>query len=418
MLTALAVTASPAADTPSVVLIMADDLSSDYLSVYDRDGVPTPNLERMADEGIKFVNYMSPSICGPARSALVTSRTPRHSNTYHNYLDHRGYDQDVNRFLTLAQMFELQGYATCFTGKWNTPGKMLHYDTALVWEHDARTDCAMEDASTASRYWYPALSDEAGNRVAAAATSFGPDLFAAHGLAFLREKLDKDEPFLWHYAMVEPHGIRGNRSPDVPGTVSLNDAQRYRSLLAYMDKRVGAVLDAVAGTNTIVIFVADNPTATEGKSWATPKGMFVPCLVWGAGIARRGHSKEMLTVHDLMPTLGQAIGAPAFYSAGRAHYDYWTGAAPVTAGKKMSYIGASQIWATRKLYFVRDAVRGNADGTLTRGRTSNEKRGDAIKRRASRSLTRWCGPMLREGVGMLRRNSFAAKWIKVEKRER
>ena len=400
------------ASTPNVVMIMADDLSSEYLSAYHGKGVPTPNLERMAAEGIKFVNYVSPSICGPARAALVTSRSAKVTNVYHNKMYSPRISQDVNRFFTMGNMFKTQGYATCFTGKWNIPGPMLHYDTALVWDFDATTGCAMEDSYTSSRYWFPALEDENSVRVPTDASSFGPDLFAAHGMAFLQDKLQADEPFFWHYAMVEPHKVRGNDIPNAPGYSGSTSAARYRNMISYMDSKVGEVLDMVIGTNTIVVFVADNPTATEGKSWATPSGMFVPCIVWGSGIAQRGHTEALFTVHDIMPTLAKAIGAPTFTTDGRDHYDYWTGASHVTAQRKMSYIGASQVLVAGRDFFVRDAVRGNPEGIM---RPKGKK---AELRRYGRLLNDWCGPMLQEGRGALRGDKrFTSYWINIEKRE-
>ena len=123
-LTAVLVTlvsgASNAAEPPpNIVFIMADDLGIGHLGCYGQKKIKTPNVDRMAAEGIKFTQFYSgASVCAPARSVLMTGLHTGHTPVRNNGLDRHLSDQDV----TVAEVLKQAGYATGGFGKWGLGG--------------------------------------------------------------------------------------------------------------------------------------------------------------------------------------------------------------------------------------------------------------------------------------------------------
>src|SRR5262249_32173952 len=119
----LTASASLAADRPNVVLIVADDLGYGDLGCYGQETIPTPNLDRLAREGIRFTQaYAGSTVCAPSRCALMTGKHTGHCRVRGNALVPLQ-PEDV----TVAEVLKSAGYATALIGKWGlgepgTPG--------------------------------------------------------------------------------------------------------------------------------------------------------------------------------------------------------------------------------------------------------------------------------------------------------
>src|SRR5215211_2412862 len=123
--------AAKTASRPNIVLIFADDLGINDLACYGRKDHSTPNLDRLASEGMRFTcAYAAQPICSPSRAAIMTGKCPARLNLT-NYLPGRP-DAPSQRLLqpriegqlpleevTIAEMLQRAGYATGFFGKWH-----------------------------------------------------------------------------------------------------------------------------------------------------------------------------------------------------------------------------------------------------------------------------------------------------------
>ena len=128
-----------AAKPPNIVLIMADDLGYGHLGSYGQTKIETPNLDRMAAEGMRFTAaYAGSTVCAPSRSVLMTGLHGGHTSVRGNLGDAHLGDSDV----TLAEMLKQAGYATGAYGKWglglaDSPGHPLRqgFDDFLGYLH-------------------------------------------------------------------------------------------------------------------------------------------------------------------------------------------------------------------------------------------------------------------------------------------
>src|SRR5688572_15010402 len=113
-----------AADRPNVVLILADDLGYGDLGCYGHPKFKTPNLDRLAAEGVRFTQFNCPApLCAPTRAALMTGRYPTRCGLTTNPAPDSTPPQDHFRLaaaeITLADLLGHSGYATGMVGKWH-----------------------------------------------------------------------------------------------------------------------------------------------------------------------------------------------------------------------------------------------------------------------------------------------------------
>ncbi|MEM7387651.1 MAG: sulfatase-like hydrolase/transferase, partial [Verrucomicrobiota bacterium] len=115
-----------AADQPNILILYADDLGFGDLSIQNPDSkIPTPNLDRLAKEGMRFTDgHSSSGICTPSRFALLTGR--HHWRDFHGIVGAMGKSVFRPERLTLPEMLQEKGYATAAIGKWH-----------LGWDWDA-----------------------------------------------------------------------------------------------------------------------------------------------------------------------------------------------------------------------------------------------------------------------------------------
>lgn len=116
---------------PNIVVILVDDLGWPDVSVYGRKTVPTPNLERLARDGVAYTNgYVAASVCAVSRAALLTGRMPQRYGFQYNLDDSANHDQGLPLDqATLADRLKAQGYRTAAIGKWHQGYTPAYYPT-------------------------------------------------------------------------------------------------------------------------------------------------------------------------------------------------------------------------------------------------------------------------------------------------
>ena len=314
---------------PNVLLVMADDLGYECLSVNGSTSYKTPNLDEMARTGVRFTHAFAQPLCTPTRLQLMTGQ--------YNFRNWRSFGVMDPSEKTFGHMMQRAGYRTLITGKWQLfsydapPSKyrgtglrpaQAGFDEYLLW-HDALSE------DKGSRYADPVLNLN-GTMMTGTKGKYGPDQFSDYLIDFMTRH--KDKPFFAYYPMALTHGPFNAtpRSADWRDGDRLKDDPKYfKDMVEYMDADMGKVLAAVdrlgLASNTIVIFYADNGTPPEitsrmgdrvipgGKRLTTEAGMRVPMIARWRGKSPEGRvCNDLIDSSDFLPTLCEATGAKWF----------------------------------------------------------------------------------------------------------
>ncbi len=322
-------------DRPNIILMMADDLGWQDLSAYGNDRVPTPNIDRIATQGVRFTQFYSASaVCTPTRVSVLTGKYPIRFDVRRHFTDRGEY---LPLTVTLPQLLKSAGYRTAHIGKWHlggvrekdlgnrdlSPGPIEHgfdhYLTQLE-QQPIRGELGRERIlyRQGTRYL---LSNEA--RLDSLHPHFGryyTDVNGREAIRFLKECFGQNVPFFINLWWLTPHTPYEEGPPaewEATAAEDISDDQhRFRSMVARMDYQVGRIyeiLDALGITEeTIVLFLSDNGGAWEanigplkgGKTDLHEGGIRVPFLAsWPGHIPRGSVVNELGHTNDLLPTL-------------------------------------------------------------------------------------------------------------------
>jgi len=332
--------ASAPSRPPNIVLILADDLGYGELGCYGQKQIATPNLDRLAAEGIRFTQaYAGSTVCAPSRCALMTGLHTGHARVRGNhYPDVPLRPEDI----TITEILKKAGYRTALVGKWSLGGlSTTGYPTRKGFD-----EWFGYFSQTHAHDYYPDLLLEQereylvrGN-FGTKKTVWAHDLFTERALAFIRRR---PQPFFLHVCWTIPHanneaGRDTGNGMQVPSDAPYSDRdwpqpeKNYAAMITRMDADVGKLMEALRETgqeqNTIVIFASDNGPHREGghdpnffdsngplrgiKRDLYEGGIRVPMLVrWPARIKPGQVSDQVWAFWDMLPTLAEAAGASA-----------------------------------------------------------------------------------------------------------
>lgn len=340
---------------PNILLILADDLGYGDLGCYGQKQIATPNLDRLASEGIRFTQaYAGSTVCAPSRCVLMTGLHTGHAWVRGNrYPDLPLRPQD----LTLTEILKKAGYRTALYGKWSLGGlATTGYPTRRGFD-----EWFGYFSQTHAHDYYTYLLLE-GEREYLVRGNFGAkktvwvhDLFTERALDFIRRR---PQPFFLHLCWTIPHannevGRDTGNGMEVPSDEPYSNRdwpqpeKNFAAMITRMDTDVGKLMQALRETgqdeNTIVIFTSDNGPHREGghdadffdsngplrgiKRDLYEGGIRVPMIVrWPARIRGGQVSDQVWAFEDLLPTLVQAAGLePPRGLDGISMLDAWLG---------------------------------------------------------------------------------------------
>lgn len=322
-----------AADKPNIVILLADDLGYGDLSCYGHPSIRTPQLDRMAAEGLRFTDFYSASeVCTPSRAALLTGRYPIRSGMCETPGARRVLFPDSPGGLppseiTLAEALKSHGYATAHVGKWHLgihPGSRpldQGFDSSLGLPYsndmDPRPDLprgSVKSPNPPADGWnVPLIRD--GRIIERPADQANlTKRYTEEAQRFIRA--NKDRPFLLYLAYTMPH-VPLFASPAFKGK-SLRGI--YGDVVEEIDASVGDILASVraegVSDRTLVFFTSDNGPwlpmdqqggsaglLRDGKGSTWEGGMRVPAIAWMPNRIPRGLTSEPVTMLDLFPTV-------------------------------------------------------------------------------------------------------------------
>ena len=330
------------ADTrPNVVLIFSDDQGIGDVGCYGSE-IPTPHIDRIAEQGIRFDRwYSASSICTPSRYGLMTGRNPiRSTDQLLSALmflssedKHRGIEADAT---TLGDMFAGRGYATAAIGKWH----LGHGDPSF---HPLRHGFQSFRGHTGGcidyfTMTYGRIADWYEDERLVSKNGYATELITDEAVAFINQQNLHRQPYFLYLAYNAPHFGKG-WNPSQNETVNIMQAQgrdlqrvasigdkvrrEFAAMVVSLDDGIRRVLDAVERSiyadNTLVIFLTDhggdpvyggnNGPLRGDKATLFEGGLRVPCVMrWPARIKPGTRSRRVCSSLDLFPTFCQLAG--------------------------------------------------------------------------------------------------------------
>lgn len=321
---------SRADDRPNVVIIYTDDQGSVDANCYGSTDLVTPNIDRLAAEGIRFTQMLAPSaICSASRSGLLTGLMPPRAGVPSNVSSREGEEGMPSAKFTIAEAFQAVGYRTGHIGKWHlgyTPETMPN---GQGFDHSFGHMGGCIDNYSHFFYWRgPNRHDlwENGKMIWRDGEYFG-DLMQDQLSEFL--KAGKEEPFFIYWAINWPHyPLQGKEKwrevyKNVP-----HPRDKYGAFVSTTDELIGTFLERLESAglreNTILVVQSDHGHSVEERTFfgggsAGPYrghkgtlfegGLRVPSVIsWPAGLPKGETRAQFVTGMDWFPTLAELAG--------------------------------------------------------------------------------------------------------------
>lgn len=355
---------------PNIVLILADDLGYGDLGCYGQEKIRTPNIDRLAAEGMRFTRfYCGAPVCAPSRCVLLTGKHLGHAAIRDNSeVQPEGQLPLPAEEATLGELLQAAGYRTAAIGKWglgppNSSGDPNRQGFDLFFGYNCQRHAhnyypsylyrnaeriALDNPPFAAHQKFPADADPQDSRVFAQyqGSDYAPDLMLEEAVRFIRDH--RDQPFFLYFASPIPHlALQVPESslaeylgqfPETPylGGKGYLPHRAPRACLAamisHLDRQVGRIMETLdelgLADDTLILFTSDNgpPEDVGGadtqffnsngslrgfKGSVFEGGVRVPLVArWPGRIPTGTISSRIAIFYDLLPTLMEAIHRP------------------------------------------------------------------------------------------------------------
>ena len=343
---------------PNVIYILADDLGYGDLSAFGQVRLETPNIDSLAEKGMKFTQHYSGStVCAPSRCALLTGKHIGHAVVRGNTrIMPEGQEPMPADTFTLAHMFKNAGYTTALFGKWGLGGPgSVSEPLKMGFDRFYGYNCQRH-----AHHYYPYFlwndhqREMLWGNFGMETEDYAPHLIQYQALKFIEE--NKDRPFFCYYAMIQPHAemfapeeyMKKHRGKYLPessyeGTDSGKDFRKFAygsqpeahaafaAMVEIMDEDVGELVakleDLGIADDTLIIFTSDNGPHMEGghnpdyfnsngglrgyKRDLYEGGIRVPMIAyWPGEIPGDTTTDHISAFWDVLPTMTELIGEP------------------------------------------------------------------------------------------------------------
>lgn len=335
-----------AAEKPNFVLFLVDDMGYGDIGAYGSNYHETPNIDRLASEGMKFTHgYAACTVCSPSRAAILTGVYPGRLHLTDWIAGHRRRNPKLkipdwkmyvdHERITLAEALKEGGYNTMFAGKWHL---MPTRDRANMAQHLPTRHGF--DINVGGREWgqpkgpgkyfhpfaMPNLDGQKGDYLT--------DRLTDESIKFM--EANRDRPFFLYLSYYAVHGPLMTKRPLLDKYTakvkrSASDGKRwagrttpvYAGMIQSIDESVGRIMaklsDLQIERNTVVIFTADNGGTSQassgglrgGKATAWEGGVREPFLIKWPGVVKGGSVTDSMAIGtDLYPTMLEMAGLP------------------------------------------------------------------------------------------------------------
>jgi len=325
---------------PNIILLLADDLGYGELGSYGQKLIETPELDRLAQRGMRFEQfYAGSSVCSPSRGVLMTGKHAGHATIRGNM---GFYDVGEPRRtalrkdeITVAEMLKTAGYQTAFVGKWHLdlPEDPSTWAFARGFDFSIQEQWGISAAGTkflGTDHWlhgaqkfmpYPLEDFES------------LDHFRTNLIMEFLDHKEADRPFFIFMSYRAPHGHeRAIGNTELYADRGWSPNQRlHAAKITLLDRQVGRLLDRLEAdgdlANTLILFTSDNGPHSEGGRDFRPNafassgpfrgikrdmyegGVRVPLIAYWPGKIEGGSvSRHQSAFYDIMPTFAQVAG--------------------------------------------------------------------------------------------------------------
>jgi arylsulfatase A-like enzyme len=312
-------------EKPNFIIFFTDDLGYNDIECYGAPRIRTPNLNKMAEEGVRFTDFYAQAVCGPSRAALLTGSYPIRIAEPGNT---KGLHTKLHpKELTIAELLKAEDYLTACIGKWHAGEGKGQMPLDQGFDYFMGTPLfngftkLIEDASFRCQVIRNTAIIDTINNV----EEMGQltRMYTEEAVNFIRQ--NKDVPFFLYLAHNMPHVPLG-ASPAFRGK---SEDGFYGDVIEELDWSMGEILKVLKeenlDENTLLIFTSDNgPWIEDGiddhagsafplkgnKMQTWEGGIRVPCIMRWPGQIRAGtESHELLTTMDFFPTFSELSGA-------------------------------------------------------------------------------------------------------------
>jgi len=327
------VTAAVGKKRPNIIILLADDMGYSDLGCYDSEYIKTPNIDKLASQGVKFTNsYAAAPNCSPARAGFLTGRIASRTGMY-SYVPDTAHPMCLRQYeITLPTLLKQAGYETAHFGKWHLAGATdPSYPNDHGFDYTFGTEAhAMKNGvayyKDPDNYWRNGVP-------VGSLTGYACEVVTDGAIDWIENRRQcPDKPFFQFVCFHEPHrpvlpaedlpaDIMAMYPPPLDQTSETG--ARYYANITNLDRHIGRFLDKLdqmhLSENTFVAFLSDNGPWRNGsqgplrdkKSFVFEGGIRTPGIIrWP------GHSKaetvcdEPISFVDFLPTFCEITGAP------------------------------------------------------------------------------------------------------------
>ena len=324
---------------PNIVYILADDLGFAELGCNGSDRYKTPNIDALANSGVRFTRFYTVPLCGPSRAMILTGRYGFRSGAVTQDACKTIIRTGEKAEVMIPTVLKKAGYASALIGKWGqlTPSgdpsdwgfdhELYYKGSGMYW--NSKVAKPMSEGGEVRGDPDTYVLD--GKTVSVKDDEYIPDLLHKDATAWMEAQ--KGRPFFLYYSLSQVHGEILPTPDSAPAPKGESNAQRAQRLLAdniaYMDKLVGklvAELDRLKlRENTVIVFMGDNGSTKsaavdatiggrriEGEKGSMKEGGgLVPFFAAWPGVTPAGKvNVNVSDASDLLPTFAEIAGAP------------------------------------------------------------------------------------------------------------
>ncbi|MCC5932379.1 MAG: arylsulfatase [Cyclobacteriaceae bacterium] len=310
---------------PNVIIIITDDQGWGDLSLHGNPNIHTPNIDKMAADGVQFENFYVQPVCSPTRAEMLTGRYALRCGVYSTSEGGERINADEK---TLAEYFKEASYATSLYGKWHSGMQPPYHPNSRGFD-DFYGFC--------SGHWGDYLdADLEHNGIIVQGKGFMPDDLTQRTIDFV--KSNKDQAFFSILSFNTPHSpmqmpdelwdtVKDRKLDSLYTGIQTENLDFTRAAIAFcenIDWNIGRLMLALEEEdltqNTLVIFLSDNGPNSwrwnggmKGRKGSTDEGgVRVPFIMhWPAVLNEEKTISEVASVTDLLPTLMDLIGSDA-----------------------------------------------------------------------------------------------------------